>query len=125
MRGRVDYTTHYTPTASAIADEVAGAGRNLAADQVACFAEDMPLSESWPMNAGPGTDVKYLVGAAESLSYKPIAVLQQIEANLVTGQRERVEGIEVYVTGQKGSDTVLCQHVDHDLMENVEHWAYG
>ena len=96
-RKREGYTTDYAPTALAIADEIAGTGRDFAADQVPCLAEYMPLSKFWSAYAGPVIIIMCFVGAAKSLLYQPMSVLEQIETDLVTGQRERVKGIEISV----------------------------
>lgn len=77
------YAADYTPTTATIADEVTGAGGDLARHEVARFAENVPFGSfgglSWKVGGGFG-----FVFTAESLLDQAGAVLEEVDSNLAT-----------------------------------------
>lgn len=73
---------------------------------MSCFTKDVPSrgARSWCWKGDLA--VKGLIRAAKGLPYETIAVWKKVGANLSTGARERMEGVEIYMAGQKSDDAV-------------------
>ena len=104
QKERNTYPAHHPATPPTLLHQVSRAFADFPADEVAGFAEDMPFLPRGLHGLEVLADG--FMFAAEGLLDEPVAVLEQVGADLSAGAGEGVEGVEVDALGDLDDDAV-------------------